>query len=64
MAKSRYIQIRVTEDEDKWIGELADDYGIDRSKLILFALDYIEQKRPTFVIEPKGKELALAGMTA
>lgn len=64
MVKSRYIQIRVNEQEERWIDELADDYGIDRSKLILFALDYIREQRPSFVIEPRGKELALAGMRA
>lgn len=64
MAKSRTIQIRVTEEEEKRIDELAEDYGMDRSKLILFAMDYISSKRPSFVIEPRGKEMALAGVTA
>lgn len=64
MAKSRYIQIRVTEEEEKRIDELAEDYGMDRSKLILFAMDYISNNRPSFVIEPRGKELALASAIA
>lgn len=64
MAKSRYIQIRLSEDEEKWIEELAEDYSMDRSKLILFALEYISDKRPSFVIEPRPKEMALVGMMA
>lgn len=64
MAKNRYIQIRVTAEEEKKIVELAEDYGMDRSKLILIALDYISNKRPSFVIEPRPKEMALAGMSA
>lgn len=62
MAKSRYVQIRVSEDEEKWIDELAADYTMDRSKLILLALNYIDKQRPSFVIEPRGKGLALAGL--
>lgn len=62
MAKSRYVQIRVSDEEEKWIEELAEDYTMDRTKLILFALDYLDKQRPSFVIEPRGKELALAGM--
>jgi hypothetical protein len=61
MAKSRYFQLRLNEDEDKFLAELAEDYRMDRSKLILFALDFLSEKRPAFVIEPRGKELALAG---
>jgi len=64
MAKNRYTQVRLSEDEDKWIGELAEDYGLDRSKLIIFALEYVRENRPQFVIRPQGKEFALAGMTA
>ena len=60
MAKDRYIQVRVSAEEDKWLEELAEDYGLDRSKLILFALDYVNEKRPAFVIEPRKKELTLA----
>lgn len=61
--RSRYVQIRVTEEEEKWIEELAEDYTMDRTKLILFALNYLDKERPPFVIEPRGKELALAGIT-
>lgn len=64
MAKSRYVQVRLTDEEEKWLEELAQDYGIDRSKLILFSLEYIKENRPQFVIRPQGKELALAGMMA
>lgn len=64
MAKSKYLQVRVSEEEEKWIDQLAEDYDLDRSKLILFSLDYIRENRPAFTIEPRGKELALAGMTA
>lgn len=63
MAKSRYVQVRLTEDEDQMLEELTEDYGIDRSRLILYALEYIRENRPQFVIRPQGKELALAGMT-
>lgn len=63
MAKSRYVQVRLTEDEDKMLEDLTEDYGIDRSKLILFSLEYIWENRPQFVIRPQGKELALVGAT-
>lgn len=64
MAKSRTVQVRLTEEENEWLEELAEDYGVDRSKLILFSLEYIRENRPQFVIRPQGKEFALAGMTA
>lgn len=64
MPKRNYIQFRVTEDEERWINELAEDYGIDRSKLILFALEYVLEQRPAFQIQPKGKALSLAGIAA
>lgn len=64
MAKSKYLQIRVSDDEEQWIDALAEDYDLDRSKLILFSLEYIERERPAFMIQPKGKECAPAGMTA
>lgn len=64
MAKSRYVQFRLSDEEEKWLEELAQDYGMDKSKLILFSLEYIRENRPQFVIRPQGKELALAGMTA
>lgn len=64
MAKSKYLQIRVSEDEEVWIDALCEDYDLDRSKLILHSLEYIAKERPAFTIEPKGKEFASAGMTA
>ena len=64
MAKNRTVQVRLSEEEENWLDELAEDYGIDRSKLIMFSLEYILENRPQFVIRPQGKELALAGMTA
>lgn len=64
MAKSRYVQFRLTDEENDWLEELAEDYGMDKSKLILFSLEYIRENRPQFVIRPQGKEFALAGMTA
>lgn len=64
MAKNRTVQIRLTDEENEWLEELAEDYGVDRSKLILFSLDYIRENRPEFVIRPQGKELALVGVTA
>lgn len=64
MAKSRTIGVRMSEAEEKWLDELAEDYGMDRSKFIMFSLEYIRDNRPQFVIRPQGKELALAGMTA
>lgn len=64
MAKSRYVQVRLTQEEEQWLSELAEDYGIDRSKLILFSLEYVRENRPQFVIRPQGKEYALAGMSA
>lgn len=64
MAKSRHVQVRLTEEEDKWLEELAGDYGINRSELILFSLEYVAENRPQFVIRPQGKEFALVGVTA
>jgi hypothetical protein len=64
MAKSRYVQIRLSEEEEKWLEELAADYGMDKSKLILFSMEYIRDHRPQFVIRPQGKALALAGVIA
>jgi len=64
MAKSRYVQFRLSEDEERWLDELAKDYGMDKSKLIIFSLEYIRDHRPQFVIRPQGKVLALAGATA
>lgn len=64
MAKNRTVQIRLTDEENKWLDELAEDYGVDRSKLILFSLEYVRENRPQFVIRPQGKELALASATA
>lgn len=62
MAKGKYIQFRVDEDQERWIDQLADDYGLDRSKLIMFALEYVLENRPSFVIEPKGKASPLAAV--
>lgn len=62
MAKSRYVQFRLSEEQEMWLEELAEDYGMDKSKLILFSLEYIRENRPQFVIRPQGKELALAAM--
>jgi hypothetical protein len=64
MAKSRVFQFRLTEEEDKFIDELAEDYRLEKSKLILFALDYISTNRPSFVIESRKKELTLEGSMA
>lgn len=64
MAKSRYLQVRMDEAEDKMLAELADDYRMNRSEVILFALKYLSEKRPAFVIEPRGKALTLAGVMA
>lgn len=64
MAKNRTVQVRLSEEEERWLNDLADDYGMDRSKLIMFSLEYIRDNRPQFVIRPQGKELALAGMMA
>lgn len=64
MAKRRYMQIRLSEEEEKWIEQLSQDYGIDRSRLVLFSLRYIDEHRPAFVIEPQGKEAALASVVA
>jgi len=54
-AKAEYLQIRVSEGQKEFAKGLADDYGIDVSKLVLFALDYINKQRPPFVIESQGK---------
>lgn len=64
MAKTRTVQVRLTDEENEWLERLAEDYGMDRSRLILYSLEYIRENRPQFVIRPQGKELALAGMTA
>lgn len=64
MTKRRTIQIRVTAEEEKWIEDLAGDYGLDRSKLIMFSLEHIRENRPPFVIYPAGKEAALASVVA
>ena len=58
--KAEYLQIRVNEGQKDLAKGLAEDYGIDVSKLVLFALDYINKQRPPFVIEPQGKIAALA----
>jgi len=57
--KAEYLQIRVSEGQKEFAKGLAEDYGIDVSKLVLFALDYVNQKRPQFVIESQGKSGAL-----
>lgn len=64
MAKNRTVQVRLTDEENEWLERLAEDYGMDRSRLILYSLEYIRENRPQFVIRPQGKESALAGMTA
>jgi hypothetical protein len=60
--KDKFIQIRVNPDEERWIEALAADYRLNRSELILLSLNYIREERPAFTIEPRGKELAPAGM--
>jgi hypothetical protein len=56
MAKVQFAQFRVSEEENQWIDKLAQDYGLDRSKLILLSLDYVRRYRPHFSIKPQSKE--------
>jgi len=60
MAKAKYLQVRIGDDEEALLDSLTEQYGIDRSTLIRFALAYINDKKPVFQVAPLGKEMALA----
>jgi hypothetical protein len=60
MAKEKSLQVRIGDEEEKILNDLTELYGIDRSTLIRFALQYINEEKPVFQVAPLGKELALA----
>ena len=56
MAKNRYVHVRLSEQDERWIKELADDYNMDKSKLVMLALGCVKENRPQFVIRSQDKE--------
>lgn len=57
--KQKALQIRLSDREEAMIERLVEEYGLDRSALILRALEYVDQHKPAFQIVPLGKGLAL-----
>ena len=63
MNKPKWLQMRLTADDEALLEELTEEYGLDRSNLIRKALEHIQQTKPTFHIAPQGKGPALAAMS-
>ena len=53
----KVLQVRVSEDDHKLAGELAEDYGVSVSELVRLLLTYADEHRPevTFTYRPKNK---------
>jgi hypothetical protein len=58
----RVLQIRLSERDEAMIERLIEDYGLDRTALVLRALEYVDTHKPVFQIVPAGKGLALTTM--
>lgn len=60
--KQKALQIRLSERDEELIERLAGEYGLDKSALVIRALEYIDQHKPVFQIVPLGKGLALTAL--
>jgi hypothetical protein len=70
--KIKQVQVRLTAEESNMLDRLKADYGLSYSELIIYALEYVEKNRPSFLVQkvvrpaarPQPKAVALASMTA
>jgi len=58
--KTKFLQVRMSEDERETVDNLAAEYGMDASNFIRAMISYVDQHRPTLRIVPLKKESALA----
>ena len=58
--KTKFLQVRMSEDERETVDVLADEYGMNASNFIRAMVAYVDQHRPTLKIVPLKKEPALA----
>ena len=54
--KVKYLQVRLTEDDEAMIDRLTEMYQIDRSALVRFSLSHVLSTRPTFNIVPQANQ--------
>lgn len=52
--KVKYLQVRLTDEDDAVLDRLTEIYQIDRSALVRFALSHVLTTRPTFNIVPQA----------
>lgn len=58
--KTKFLQVRMSEDEREMVDELAGEYGMDASNFIRAMISFVDQHRPVLRIVPLKKESALA----
>lgn len=58
--KPKWLQMRLTDEDEALLDELTSAYSLDRSNLIRKALEHIRETKPIFQIIPQGKTSAPA----
>jgi len=58
--KPTWLQVRMTTEEKERLEAVADAYGMNVSTFVRSVITYFDEKRPSLVIVPEGKEVAPA----
>ncbi len=58
--KTKFLQVRMSEEERETVDALAAEYGMDASNFIRAMISFVDQQRPVLRIVPLKKEPALA----
>ena len=58
--KTKFLQVRMSEEERETVDALAKEYGMDASNFIRAMISFVDQQRPVLRIVTLKKEPALA----